>query len=132
MLKKRAGAAAVVTAASLITGGVVGLSASPASAACDSISVATPAKSGHYAKANSSICAQTNWHGQSYIERDRGLYWDTVTTRSIQGAGPGVTKQYPLSWDCSGVGTYTYRGQIWMSNTITIYQEHSSTRRFSC
>lgn len=132
MLKKRFGAAAVVTAATLITGGVVGFSASPAAAACDAISVATPAKSGNYAKANSSICAQTNWHGQSSIERDRGLYWDTVTQRSIQGAGVGVTKQYPLSWNCSGVGTYTYRGDIWMTNTITLYEEHSSKRRFSC
>src|SRR4051794_39632084 len=118
MLKQRAGAAALFTAASLVTGGVVGLTATPAAAACDSISVGTPVKSGNYAKANSSICAATNWRGKSWIERDRGLYWDEVTSRSIQGAGLGTTKQYPLSWNCSGTGTYTYRGGIYDTNTI--------------
>jgi len=130
MRKLRMGAAIVT--ATVAAGGLVGLSAGPAAAACDEISVGRPYKSGSYVKANSSICAATNWHGESWIERWRGTYWDEVTSRSIQGAGAGVTKQYPLSWNCSGTGTYTYRGGIWATNTIYSPKEHSVTNRFKC
>jgi hypothetical protein len=126
-------AATLITAATLATGGLVAVTAQPAAAACtDTISVGRPYKSGSYVRANSSICAPGNWRGESWIERWRGLYWDEIISRSIQGGGTAVARQYPLAYNCSGDGTYTYRGGIWATNTIFTPKEHSVTNRFSC
>jgi hypothetical protein len=112
---------------------VVG-AASPASAACDAMSVGTPYHSGSNVKSSASICAATNWTAFVSIERWRGTYWDTIgSEQAIHGAGPGVTKQGPITRGCGGTGTYTYRGKIWMTNGISFTSdEYSAQTRFSC
>ena len=132
-MRKRAMAASIATAAALLTGGAVAATASPAQAACDFISVGRPYHSGSYVRANASICAASVWRAYASIERDRGIWWDTVAERTIRAAGTGTTVQGPMSWRCAGAGTYTYRGVIWASNTLGgTPDERSATNRFRC
>jgi hypothetical protein len=123
-----------VLASTALAGSAVVATAGPAAAACDSMSVGTPNKSGSNVRSSASICAATNWTAYVSIERWRGTWWDTIgSEQAIRGAGAGVVRQGPISRGCGGTGTYTYRGKIWMTNGISFTaDEYSAKHRFSC
>ena len=130
-MNKRRYAVALAVASVVSTAGIA--VATPAQAACDTMSVGKPYKSGSYVRANASVCANVGWVGYASIQRKVGVVWDTVATRRITAAGTGTTVQGPVSWNCSGRGTQTYRGRIHLQNgTIFTGYEYSAQSRFSC
>lgn len=125
---------AAATAATLLTGGLVTATSSPAVAGCDAISVGKPYKSGAYVRARASACLPKYWHALAELQRYKGLgWWQTKNKRVIYGVKAGKTVQGPLAWKCKGTGTYTYRGKIWATNNIINEpHEYSAKHRFKC
>ena len=130
-MKRKSFAVALAVASVVSTAGLA--VASPAQAACDTMSIGKPYRSGSTVRANASVCANRGWIGYASIQRKVGPVWDTVATRRITAAGLGTTVQGPVSWSCSGRGTQTYRGRIHLQNgTIFTGYEYSAQSRFSC
>jgi hypothetical protein len=133
-MRTRRTAVVAVTAAALLSGGLVTATTSPATAGCDAISIGKPYKGGDYARARASVCLATNWIALTKLQRYKGLgWWQTKKRGVIYGRGAGVTVQGPLAWKCKGTGTYTYRGQIWATNHRNeLPTETSAKNRFKC
>ena len=87
-----------------------------------------PAKSGNFAVGSGNAFGCGNGTIEILLQRHRAWGWSPVAQGTFNA--PGTKTLY---WDCSGVGTYTYRTLVsWRSADGKPHNRTSAEKRFSC